>query len=102
MPRKDDWGLVHRVVLHPEERTASIPEETKKVPFEMWVKGRLKTYAEIGQEVTVVTRTGREVRGTLLEVNPTYTHSFGDFVPEILTIGDTVRQMVFGGADDAP
>jgi len=68
----------------------------------MWVKGRLKTDAEIGQEVTVVTRTGREVRGTLLEVNPTYTHSFGDFVPEILTIGDTVRQMVFGGADDAP
>ncbi len=100
MPRKDDWGLVHRVVLHPEERTASIPEETKKVPFEMWVKGRLKTDAEIGQEVTVVTRTGREVRGTLVEVNPTYTHSFGDFVPEILTIGDTVRQMLFGGSAD--
>ncbi|NMA28284.1 MAG: 2-amino-4-ketopentanoate thiolase, partial [Burkholderiales bacterium] len=53
MPRKDDWGLVHRVVLRPEERTANIPEETKKVPFEMWVKGRLKSDADLGQEVTI-------------------------------------------------
>jgi hypothetical protein len=101
MARKGDWGQIHLVVLQPEQRTASIPEDTKAVPFEMWVKGHLTTDAEIGQEVTVVTRTGRHVRGHLVEVNPRYTHSFGDFVPEILTIGDTVRQLVFGGQADA-
>ncbi len=101
MASKGDWGQIHLVILQPEERTASIPEDTLAVPFEMWVKGHLTTDAEIDQEVTVVTRTGRQVTGQLVEVNPRYTHSFGDFVPEILTIGDTVRRMVFGGPADA-
>lgn len=101
MARKDDWGQIHVVILAPAERSANIPADTRQVPFEMWVKGRLAADAEVGQEVTVVTRTGRRVTGTLVQVNPAYTHSFGDFVPEILTIGDSLRQMVFGGAADA-
>jgi len=101
MARKGDWGQIHVVVIQPEQRTASIPEDTRAVPFEMWVKGHLVTDAEVGHEVTVVTRTGRQVTCTLVEVNPRYTHSFGDFVPEVLRIGDTVRQLTFGGPADA-
>ena len=54
---------------------------------------------EIGDEVEIITRTGRHVRGKLLEVNPRYTHDYGEFVPELLEIGDTVRGILFGGDD---
>ena len=37
--------------------------------------------------------------GKLLEVNPRYTHDYGEFVPELLEIGDTVRGILFGGDD---
>ena len=67
------------------------------MPLEMWVKGHLTADAEIGDEVEIITRTGRHVRGKLLEVNPRYTHDYGEFVPELLEIGDTVRGILFGG-----
>ena len=70
---------------------------THGVPLEMWVKGHLTADAEIGDEVEIITRTGRHVRGRLLEVNPRYTHDYGEFVPELLEIGDTVRGILFGG-----
>ena len=40
--KKGDWVQVHQIILKPEERTAKIPEETKKVPLELWVKGYVK------------------------------------------------------------
>jgi len=97
MAKKGDWVLTHRVVLAPGYRAAQVPEDTDAVPLEMWVKGRLLEDAAIGDDVTVVTRTGREVTGRLIEVNPYYAHGFGEFVPELLTIGDTVRAILFEG-----
>ena len=47
----------------------------------------------------IITRTGRQVLGKLLEANPRYTHDYGEFVPELLEIGDTVRGILFGGDD---
>ena len=75
-----------------------MPEDTKKVPLEMWVKGRLQGDAKIGKQAVVLTRTGRREEGTLLEENPTYRHNFGEFVPELLDISEQVRDLVFGGA----
>ena len=87
MAKKGDWVRIHKVVLPAAERTAKIPDDTKQVDFEMWVKGTLQNEtAEIGEEVTIVTATGREETGKLLEVNPYYTHSYGKFVPEIVEI----------------
>jgi len=43
--------------------------------------------ADLGQEVRIRTLIGRELRGTLRVINPSYTHSFGETVPELLTIG---------------
>lgn len=97
MAKKSDWVLTHTVVLAAEQRTGQIPEDTKSVPLEQWVKGYLTADAEIGEEVEVVTRTGRRASGTLVEVNPRFSHDFGDFVPEVLQIGDTVRGILFGG-----
>jgi hypothetical protein len=99
MVRKGAWVLIHKIILEPKDRAPQVPEDTKKVPLEMWVKGRLEGDAEIGKRAVVITRTGRREEGTLLEENPTYRHGFGNFVPELLTISEQVRDLVFGGAD---
>ncbi len=95
--KKNDWARLHIVALEPSERAPQVPEDTKKVPLEMWVKGRLEEDAEVGSQASVITRTGRRVTGTLEELNPCYTHSFGEWVPELLEVGETVKNIVFGG-----
>ncbi|MDO6354325.1 2-amino-4-oxopentanoate thiolase subunit OrtA [Caloramator sp. CAR-1] len=97
MAKKGDWVQIHEVVLKPHERTANIPEDTKKVPLEMWVKGFLNHDAKIGDTVEITTLTGRIVKGELVEINPTYTYGFGDFVPEVLQIGITLRNILKEG-----
>ena len=98
MAKKNDWVRIHRNVLEPEQRTGKLPEDTKKVPLEMWVKGRLQNEtAELGDEVTVVTAAGRTEHGKLIEVNPCYTLNYGTFVPEILEMDASLRNALFGG-----
>jgi hypothetical protein len=85
--RKGTWVEIEQVVLKPEERAPTLPEETKKVPYVLRVSGFLSEDADLGQDVRIQTIIGRELRGTLVVVNPSYTHSFGSTVPELLTIG---------------
>ncbi|MDO4567739.1 MAG: 2-amino-4-oxopentanoate thiolase subunit OrtA [Clostridia bacterium] len=99
MAKKGDWVQIHSIVLQPGERSANLPQDTKRVPLEMWVKGRLLANAEPGCEAAVRTRTGRIERGTLVDEAPYFTHSFGGLVPEVLEIGDSVREILFGGED---
>ena len=64
----------------------------------MWDKGSLlEDSAEIGNSVTVETATGRIAKGVLLEENPCYKHSYGDFVPEIIEIDKQLRKIMAGG-----
>lgn len=95
--KKGDWVQIHNVILKPEERAPQIPDDTKKVPLEMWTKGTILHAAKIGEQVEIVTATGRRVKGTLEEVNPSYTHSFGSFVPEIIKVDTGLKEMLFGG-----
>ncbi len=44
--------------------------------------------------------TGRKEQGTLMEVNPAYDHSFGNFIPELLQIDQQVREILFGGENN--
>lgn len=97
MIKQNEWVQVHSIVLSKEERAPQVPEDTKNAPLEMWVKGYLTKEAEMGDVVTVKTVTGRLVEGKLVQVNPTFRHSFGEFVPEILEIDRTVRKELFGG-----
>jgi hypothetical protein len=95
--KENTWVLIHRIILEPGERAPQVPEDTKRAPLEMWVKGRLQADTETGGPARVTTRTGRTEKGTLLEANPTYRHGFGDFVPELLDISEQVRRIVFEG-----
>ena len=97
MVKKNSWVRIHKVILKPEERAPQVPDDTKKVPLEMWTKGFLLEDAKIGDEVTVETVTGRRETGKLIEVNPAYNHSFGNFIPELLQIDKQVRQLLEGG-----
>lgn len=95
--KKGDWVKIYRVILKPEERAPQVPDDTKLVPLEMWVKGFITSDALLGDTVEVKTITGRVESGKLLEINPTYTHSFGNFVPELLQIGLDLKEILFGG-----
>ena len=102
MAKQGDWVRIHRVILPAAERTANLPEDTRKVPFEMWVKGHLLEDGEIGDEVRIKTVSGREEHGTLIEVNPQFDVNFGRFVPEILEMDVRLRRALFGKeADEA-
>ncbi|MCL2559884.1 MAG: 2-amino-4-oxopentanoate thiolase subunit OrtA [Turicibacter sp.] len=96
MPNTGDWVLIHSQTLKKEERAPQVPADTKEVPLEMWVKGELLEPAEIGDAVTVKTLTGRLETGKLIEVNPVYRHSFGEFVPELVTVSRELRQLLGG------
>lgn len=88
------WVEIHQVVLRPGERAPRIPEDTAAVPLEMRVKGVLVEPAVPGEEAEIVTRAGRRLRGTLIEVSPAYTHGFGSPIAELSTIGQEVRAML--------
>lgn len=97
--KKGDWVQVHQIVLTPEERTGKIPEDTQKVPLELWVKGFIQTDASMGDTVEVKTITGRLTSGKLVAVNPTYDYGFGDeYIPELLKIGSQLRDILEEGA----
>ena len=97
MIKKGEWVIIHRNILSPAERAPQVPDDTKKVPLEMWVKGYTNHDANIGEEVELTTLTGRIEKGTLLEANPYYKYDFGTFVPELLRINAQVRELLFGG-----
>jgi len=100
MIKKGSWVQIHKVVLTPAERSAQIPEETKKVPLEMWVKGYLCEDAEMNTSVLIETLTGRKESGTLIAVNPSYHHDYGDFIPELLIIDRMVKDALKEAQDE--
>ncbi|MCR2042871.1 2-amino-4-oxopentanoate thiolase subunit OrtA [Anaerosalibacter massiliensis] len=99
--KKGSWVRIHNIVLKPEDRSPNLPEDTKKVPLEMWDKGfLLNEFANIGDIVEVETYIGRKVEGKLVEINPYYEHDFGKCVPELLYIGRQLRGYLEGSAQD--
>lgn len=93
--KQGTWVQIHNIVLHSEERTGKLPDDTKKVPLEMWVKGFLKEDAVLNDVVEVETITGRSVKGKLVAENPTYNYGFGEeFVPELLRVGIQAREIM--------
>lgn len=81
------WVEIERIILKPEERAQGLPPDTAATPLLEWIDGFLLAPAKLGEEVKITTIIGREHSGTLSRVNPGYSHSFGDTVAEILTIG---------------
>lgn len=81
------WVEVERVLLEPEQRSSALPEETHSKPYVLKVSGFLVADASVGDEAVVRSLIGHEHRGTLTVVNPSYAHTFGTTVPELLHIG---------------
>lgn len=93
--KRGDWVQIHKFILQPGERSPRSPEDTQKVPYEMRVKGfLLDNEAEIGQEVSIRTLIGRTFTGKLIAINPHYPHDFGEPVPELLSIGVELRELL--------
>jgi 2-amino-4-ketopentanoate thiolase alpha subunit len=81
------WVEIEKILLTPEQRAPTLPEDTKQVPYVLNVSGFLLEDAELGSPARIRTLIGRELDGTLKTVNPSYAHSFGKVVPELLKIG---------------
>ena len=99
MANKGDWVRIHSIILTPEQRSAAVPDDTKSVPLEQWTKGYLHADTKLSDIAVVTTRTGRVVSGTLVDETPHYSHSFGDFVPELQQAGDEAFAFLFGGSE---
>ncbi|MCU0489647.1 MAG: 2-amino-4-oxopentanoate thiolase subunit OrtA [Anaerolineales bacterium] len=81
------WVEIEQVILTPEQRAPGLPEDTRQVPYVLRVSGFLLEPANLGQPAKIRTLIGRELSGVLKTINPSYRHSFGETVPELLTIG---------------
>jgi hypothetical protein len=92
MINKGSYVRIRKTILQPNERSQNLPEDTKLVPFKMWVKGYLTEDSDLFDIVTVKTITGREETGRLKEASPTYKHGYGDFVEEELKL----REIILG------
>ena len=92
--KEGSWVEIHSIVLPAGERAPQVPEDTQQVPLEMRVKGFLVAPASVGDEVEILSTAGRHLRGTLIEVNPAYSHQFGAPVPELSAIGTEVRAIL--------
>ena len=89
--KKGTWVEVERVLFKPEERAPNLPEDTRKCPYMLIISGFLQQDAKIGDEVTILSIIGHEHVGVLKTIEPSYSHSFGHIVPELLTIGTEAR-----------
>ena len=85
--KQGTWVEIEQVVLSPAERAPTLPDDTRQTPYMLRVAGFLLADGEVGQEVQISTLIGRRLSGVLRTVNPSYTHSFGETVPELLGIG---------------
>ncbi len=97
---KNTYVRIRKTILKPNERSTNLPKETTLVPFKMWVKGYLTEDADLFDIVNIKTTTGRIESGRLKEANPPYKHSYGDFVPELLTLKQTILSDYHGDIDE--
>jgi len=93
--RRGDMVQIHRVILSPEERAPGLPESTKVVPYEAWVKGfLLAEIATLGDLVQIRTFAGRVIEGELASIEPAYEHGFGRQPVELIRASLEARDLI--------
>lgn len=90
MIKKNSYVQIYQVVLSNKERADHLPLDTKEVPFEIRMKGRLLHDANLGESVKIETPTKRIEQGILIAVNPYYMHSFGHHVEILRSVRDVI------------
>lgn len=93
--KKGTFVEITTKVLDCEDRSNAIPEDTKKTPLMMWVKGFTMKDCNLGEKVEIETSIGRIVEGEVTAIEPGYTHDFGNYVSEIAYIGKQAKDMLF-------
>lgn len=83
MIQKGSYVTIKKVVLNKNERSTNLPEDTKKVDLIMKIKGITLEDAQLNETVKIMTTTKRIIQGELVELNPSYVHSFGRHIEEI-------------------
>lgn len=90
---KGEWVEIENVILSPEERAVNLPEDTKKTPLIMWVRGFLESKeAKIGDSVEILTLSGRVIKGDLVEFNPRHQYDYGNTILELLQVGEELKK----------
>ena len=97
---KGTYVRIRKYLLLSNQRLKTIPEDTSKVPFKMWIKGRLLEETELFEEAKIETATGRIISGVVKEKNPKYKHSYGEFVEELMQIREIIKSEMRGDNDD--
>lgn len=92
--KKGSWVEVQRIVLQPNERSSRLPEDSKKVPYEMRARGFLLHDGSVGDEVEIETLIGRMITGKLISHNPSYSHGYGPPILELLNIGENEKKLL--------
>lgn len=90
------WVEIEQMVLKPAERAPQVPADTACVPLKLRTKGWLMAHADLGEQVEISTVIGRRLQGTLIRVDPAYTHDFGRPVAELLPVGSELRALLAG------
>jgi hypothetical protein len=85
------WTEVEFLILKPGDRNAALPSDTASTPYIGRVRG-MGAESELGAVVEVTTVVGRRLRGTVVETNPGYTHTFGHPLPEWIRMRDGIRR----------
>lgn len=88
------WVEIADVVLPAGGRAPHVPDDTKRVPLALRVKGFLTRAAVAGGQAEIETVAGRRLVGTLVVVEPAYTHGFGPPVAELSSLGNEVRAIL--------
>ena len=88
------WVEIGFTVLEPAQRTARLPEDTTRVPYQARVRGFAVGACRLGDEVEVETLTGRRVRGRVVALEPRFAHDFGRPVPELIEAGLEARALL--------
>ncbi|MCR3905518.1 MAG: 2-amino-4-oxopentanoate thiolase subunit OrtA [Tenericutes bacterium] len=87
---KMTYVQIYKSILSEDKRSSNLPHDTKRVPLEMRVKGKLLEPAEIGDVVKIKTITGRVETGILIVAEPHFSHSFGHHVQVLNDVRDII------------
>ena len=90
MIEKNTFVQIYKVVLSSGERSSNLPDDTKRIPFEMRVKGKLMSKASVGDVVEIKTATNRVEQGILISVEPFFSHNFGHHVKALKDVRDII------------
>lgn len=90
---KGSWVEIENTIFKPEDRSPSLPEDTKLKEYKQWTRGYLETNtASLGETVAIKTLINRIVSGKLTEINPRHKHDFGETTIELMDIGIELKR----------